>query len=235
MHIEIHIGDYWGRKYDYLFHYVPFRLKYNLKFSNWNECMEAIKNPEMYMPSGFVPSENDVIWDIGSQFGDFTLLWSRKKANVYAFELDKKNYDKMKTNIIINHGFQKGGIKIYNTAVGDGNYINYLIAGDMANKSTSENGNYVKSIRMDDFPVPDPDIIKIDVEGFEMEVLDGSKMTIRKCRPKIIIETHTSKLKEDVMKFMKEENYILYLEGRKVIDKGNEIQNLFFVSHNKEV
>ena len=38
------------------------------------------------------------------------------------------------------------------------------------------------------------DIIKIDVEGFEMNVLRAAEYTIKKYKPKIIIETHSFNL-----------------------------------------
>jgi hypothetical protein len=35
-----------------------------------------------------------------------------------------------------------------------------------------------------------PDFLKIDVEGSESDVLTGARETIRRCRPKMLIELH---------------------------------------------
>ena len=45
----------------------------------------------------------------------------------------------------------------------------------------------VKVIPLDDLNLT-PDIVKLDVEGFEWETLSGFKQTIAKCRPSILIE-----------------------------------------------
>ena len=40
------------------------------------------------------------------------------------------------------------------------------------------------------FKLPPPDFIKIDVEGFEMEVLKGMESLLKTHRPALLIETH---------------------------------------------
>jgi len=40
----------------------------------------------MYSGIGFTPKKNDIIFDVGTQFADFALLWNKYYgANVYAF------------------------------------------------------------------------------------------------------------------------------------------------------
>jgi hypothetical protein len=38
--------------------------------------------------------------------------------------------------------------------------------------------------------LPKPDIVKIDVEGLELDVLEGMKQTIARYNPQLIIEIH---------------------------------------------
>jgi len=38
--------------------------------------------------------------------------------------------------------------------------------------------------------LPAPDVVKIDVEGAELEVLDGMERTLRELRPALVIELH---------------------------------------------
>ena len=42
--------------------------------------------------------------------------------------------------------------------------------------------------RLDDFEIDDLDFLKLDVEGYELFALMGSKTTILRCKPAIIIE-----------------------------------------------
>ena len=73
-------------------------------------------------------------------------------------------------------------------------------------------------------------ILKIDVEGFEMDVLRGAIKTIKRYHPKIIIETHTYKLREEALRFLGSIGYKVKHYGRSVTPKTGEfdvVQNLF--------
>jgi FkbM family methyltransferase len=49
----------------------------------------------------------------------------------------------------------------------------------------------IPSKRLDDFKLDNVDMIKIDVEGWEFEVLKGAEQTIRRCQPILMVEyTH---------------------------------------------
>ncbi len=52
-----------------------------------------------------------------------------------------------------------------------------------------------------------PDVLKIDVEGAEMLVLDGGRRTIRERRPVIALSTHTDALRSECLAFLAGEGY----------------------------
>ena len=66
-----------------------------------------------------------------------------------------------------------------------------------------------KIIRLDDLNL-EPDIIKIDTEGFDHEVLVGLKKTINSCRPHILVE-YSPGLVEKFEKFFHEVSYSLFV------------------------
>lgn len=59
--------------------------------------------------------------------------------------------------------------------------------------------------KLDDFKLK-PYFIKVDVQGFEMEVLQGAEETIRKYKPIFLIES----LKDEHKKFLRRYNYEFY-------------------------
>lgn len=185
------------------------------------KSLEIIHNPKMYLVEGFVPKYDEVVYDVGSQFGDWAVLWAKKYgARVYAFEPLKFNVEVIKDNIALNA--VENRVHVLNTAVGDGSEVSYCVDGDMM-RYTSSNPVTSHSLALDDLirgkdgdvnSVPLPSILKIDVEGFEMQVLQGARNIIKSCQPRIIIEVHSFHLKQHCGKFLQEAGYVLtYSDG----------------------
>jgi FkbM family methyltransferase len=85
---------------------------------------------------------------------------------------------------------------------------------------------HVENRTLDEYELS-PDFIKIDVEGFELEVLAGSIATIKRCRPTVLVET-TNHL-ERIRAFFGEFHYQnLELIGRAwVLSEGKKMNQLF--------
>ena len=227
----IKIGDYWGRKLDYwkdTIYYVRFRLLTGIRLINWRQCREATRDPFMYVRDEFDPNPGQVVLDIGSQYGDYALIWERKfKCTVYAFEASPENFTKLQKNISAN----RSDLKAYNVAIGNGGKIVFDFSGGMFHKSIE--GQSIVTVRLDDWVNENnisPSLLKIDVEGAEYEALEGAEDTIREAHPKIILETHSKALREKCDTFLKRMGYSLSAEGRTVSTKTNdEITNLFYL------
>jgi FkbM family methyltransferase len=70
----------------------------------------------------------------------------------------------------------------------------------------------VRKLMLDEFNLPRVDLIKIDVEGMEMEVLEGTAKTIERCRPIMLIE----KIKADagqLRQWLERRGYVLIEAG----------------------
>jgi hypothetical protein len=70
--------------------------------------------------------------------------------------------------------------------------------------------------RLDDFVAsggPAPQLIKVDVEGAELEVLKGAIEIIRTFRPVLIVEVHTSVEEVLVTQFLAHNSYTARLEN----------------------
>lgn len=154
----------------------------------------------------------DICVDIGAYIGNYTLFMANlvgPRGTVYAFEPNKETILSLNNNIALN-GHEN--ISLYDYAVGDftGNNVFYKvdktlgatsnstlvknekIAGDLKEYVKEES---VKVIQLDKFLENKKiKLIKIDVEGFELNVLKGARELISKYRPVIIMEFISKRL-----------------------------------------
>lgn len=130
--------------------------------------------------------------DIGAHIGTHTMTMSKcvgEMGKVIAFEPQLKLFAELSENIKLN---DLTNVFPFRHAIG--NFQNKKIemnpATELSEGSTSigSGGDLVTMITLDSINLSNVSLIKIDVEGFENEVLDGAKQTIMKNRPVIIIE-----------------------------------------------
>lgn len=177
----------------------------------------------------FVPNPSDVVIDVGAETGDYTILCSKYYGaeKVYAFEPNKTSYEVLINNITIN---ECRNVKTFLLGLSSYDGVGHpYFNGDSV---TWENGKRDISIsvkKLDSLGLTKVNLLKVDVEGNEVEVLKGGKNIINKFKPKIIIETHSKTLEEQVIQLLDDMNYRIKHKGRVVIDeKGNKVVNLFF-------
>lgn len=171
----------------------------------------------------------EICLDIGANVGTYSkLLMDITQSRVFSFEpLDDafKDLEKLAADDLY-----KNRLKIYNIGIGEKNaqesiyYSNdkSQLASFLAdsNKLSFVSGkNKFKKIvelkKLDDFnDVENVDLIKIDTEGYEMQVLKGGKNFILKTRPKFIqieFNWHQLFINNNLIDFSKELNeYEIY-------------------------
>lgn len=148
----------------------------------------------------------DLFGDIGANIGSYTILASGVTgSNSISVEPVRSTFLNLKRNVAVNDlealvelcncgvGAEKG--KLYITK--DFDTVNHIVSGDeMAGKGTDE----VDIVTMDElFSRKTPILIKMDVEGFEMSVLQGGKQILERKELKgIIIELNGACLRYGV-------------------------------------
>jgi len=145
----------------------------------------------------------DTVFDIGANVGYYTVLASKlvgKKGRVYAFEPDPRNLELLKRNLMIN---QCTNVDVIPFVVGESVGSTYLRQ-DLSNpgeSSVSENGRnsiFVNSISIDTFvnqkKIKRIDVIKVDVEGAEVDVIKGGRETLGTQNVKVFIEANQKAL-----------------------------------------
>lgn len=128
--------------------------------------------------------ESDLFVDIGANIGSYTILATVTGAEVVSFEPVAQSYDALLDNIHLNRVEAK--VDARNQAVGrcEGE-IMMTADQDTTNQALSDNEDYqgkvarVSVISLDEaLDGRVPKLIKIDVEGFESEVLAGANKTL---------------------------------------------------------
>jgi FkbM family methyltransferase len=134
--------------------------------------------------------------DVGANLGNHSHFFASKGAQVVAFEPSKANFALLEQNL------KSGGGRSFNVAIGrtSGFAEIVFIAGDMGSthvrgamaleSDASSPSELVALEPLDTFKINSADLVKIDVEGYELEVLAGAEETLRRCRPCVWLELH---------------------------------------------
>lgn len=142
-------------------------------------------------------------FDIGANVGYVTLIAARlvgPSGRVVAFEPVPENVAAIRENLALN-GID--WVEVHETAVARERGRAALIISDVSAFSRLASVNVptgaretieVQVISIDEFMAspgaPVPDVIKIDVEGAELEVLEGMRETLAAHRPVLLCEVH---------------------------------------------
>jgi FkbM family methyltransferase len=143
--------------------------------------------------------QNISLYDIGANSGYYGILSAflyKNKINVYSFEPLLEYIDCIKKSVYLN---RLDNLEIFECALGnkETEKTMYLAgSGSSFEKSFNgeniENKREIKIKRLDDLVSKEkitlPDFIKIDVEGYELKVLQGAHDTISKSHPILFIE-----------------------------------------------
>ena len=140
-----------------------------------------------------------VVLDIGANVGHHSLFFSRFAGEIHCFEPNPKLFAKLLKKINLNNlenvsihefgmGNEEQSLQYYEPVdcnQGTGSFIS-----DHA--TNTRKGKMLKVVRADDYlgklNLPKIDLIKIDVEGFEYNVLKGLKASLCKYLPIVIFE-----------------------------------------------
>lgn len=100
-------------------------------------------------------------------------------------------------------------------------------------------GSYIDIITIDEYVkeknIKNIDLIKIDVEGFEMNVLLGGKNSINRFKPKLFVELDNNNLKEqgfsakEIISFLENKNYnIVNAETLMQVKVSDDFENCHY-------
>lgn len=147
-------------------------------------------------------------FDVGSLYGYFALLAfavSKGRGNIYAFEMNPESYAALSLNVAANTGAMTdardaGVLVAVNAAVGAAkemarptSYLRIHLDSTHADARVAP----IDFVTIDSFSEErgvEPDLIKIDVEGYEGQILEGARNTLASERTVVLLEFHSNEL-----------------------------------------
>jgi FkbM family methyltransferase len=175
---DMHIYTY-KRKLDQLTPLISYKARYIIN----TEDNKLLPTNNFEHIDHLIDYSDKLVIDIGAALGATAVPFSKKSSMVYAFEPQQDNYlfllDQIKIRRLKN-------IKTYNSAVsnfnGTASFYNRESHGihslGIHNKGKTLSSSQVNVVKLDDFWKENINeqigLLKIDVEGFETDVLEGS-------------------------------------------------------------
>ncbi|GIV19459.1 MAG: hypothetical protein KatS3mg023_1210 [Armatimonadota bacterium] len=147
------------------------------------------------------------VYDVGANVGIMTLFFARSvgdSGKVVAFEPHPYSYHRLNRNLRVN---RLANVVSLQCAVGDtattldlfqpSRHLSAATFDREKAENLKEGALIVHHVEVDSldsliarYQLPLPDMVKVDVEGFEVHVLRGAHETIQRCYPDWFIEIH---------------------------------------------
>ena len=172
--------------------------------------------------------------DCGANIGAYTVEWANSMTgwgSVMAIEPQERVYYALAGNVALNNCFNAVAM---HAAVGAENGVvmvpalNYLTPSSFGNLElrqqdgneyigqdvdySAQNGVPVQKIAIDTLDLQRVDLIKLDIEGMEMEALAGAARTIERCQPIVLVETAKVE-REELRGWLTQRDYVVVDAG----------------------
>jgi FkbM family methyltransferase len=174
--------------------------------------------PEMkFIKEQMITNNNEVIFECGAHHGFGTILlskWIGPAGHIHAFDPIAENHAILQRNIKLNH---LKNVTTHQKAVGASNGKICMSKSSNAAETHTRNPlakTSVELVSLDMYQSLSPTILKIDVEGMEIEVLKGARQ-ILKTRPKVAVEIHGTILQSrwiEIFQYLEQPMYDFWIQ-----------------------
>jgi FkbM family methyltransferase len=179
------------------------------------------------------------VFDVGAYIGIYTMYFARavgENGTVVAFEPHSQSYHELISNVRLNG---MNNVISLNLAVGNQDCQSTLFCDSLLPTRTTllDKTDHkalsvrpratatVQEVTLDTLVrvkhIPVPDLIKIDVEGYELHVLYGAETILRQSRPAMLIELHGD-TSQGVVEYLAAHDYAIYhIESNSLINRNH--------------
>lgn len=165
----------------------------------------------------YVPQRKDIVIDVGAHMGFFALKIVRSVKKIVAVEPDPANFRFLEYNVHLNNfdheiiarnvalGEKQGTIFLDRSGYGYGRSKPTIRKTEFSSQMQTLD-NIVREEKLEEV-----NLIKIDTEGFELDVLKGSIRTLERYKPNLIIAAyHFPKESQLISDYLKKHDYSVY-------------------------
>lgn len=174
-----------------------------------------------------------VVYDVGAHIGFWSLVAARiggPRTRVYAFEADPENCARLKMHVAANDMAARviivpaavwrkpGRVRFRQDGVDSSRSTGYVIGDGDAGPG----GEETLAVSLDDFMAshPPPDIVKMDIEGAEIEALMGGESMVDTAKPVLVCEVHHQRAAEFLEQFLTSRGYRLeWIDGEQAFPR----------------
>ncbi len=209
----------------------------HLKNYKWNVNTHhnyIIGNYEEIVTDYIIANVNSekTFYDLGANVGYYSILAAKYGMTAIAFEPDLTNMDRLQKHLEIN---KVKNVKLFPYAICEKKQMLKFSVSENLAANTYKDSKYlstekyreVQGISIDEFVIENPDIkpmsiLKIDVEGAELDVLKGAVNSIIKYKPDILLSTHDihiPNISNDCVAFLESINYKVEKFGEFIDDE----------------
>lgn len=155
--------------------------------------------------------KEDIFYDVGANLGYYTVIVAKRVNKVVSFEPFSKSFELLKKNVELNN---LHNVKLFKFGLGERTEDKILYVPAKKNWASFYNDLWPKSVKdkelarlfsLDNFvesfkEVPPPTWIKMDIEGYEYFLIKGAIKTIKRYRPRFLMEVYPKILGRDRLK-----------------------------------
>ena len=160
--------------------------------------------------------------DIGAHCGFSTRYFAPHFCKVVAFEPNHQSFQ-----CLVRNQPNMTNIVAYKTALGDKQQevqMEYDVTryGNTGCYMVSGSGDKIQMTTLDTYELTNVDLIKIDVEGYELEVLQGGQNTIKKNKPVVVMEVKEGLSERHGIHYLQAPNYLISMDYKQVDEEKRD-------------
>lgn len=180
---------------------IVFHTKHNNQSYNTIEALYSIVADFDYYQHFYKVKQNDIVIDAGANVGNISLFFSKnvgENGKVYCFEPDKFNIDLLKENFNLNKDLYANWKIVDLLLWNEHTFLDFQESGTVGSSAVwfSDKVNSVKkqAVTIDGWSksqnLPTINFIKMDIEGAEIEAIEGCVEIIEKFKPNFAIASY---------------------------------------------